>query len=111
MGNPVFLDALGLHDVHLEGRQLGLVGYGLDVGGLGVLLLVLGVSRRSLVVHRLEGLQERLSILRGRDELTRSTCPTHQNLPKFNTGRVQYSYPGQEFDWLDGSIRMGHLNH
>ena len=56
VGNPVFLDALGLHDVHLESRQLRLVGYGLNVGGLGVLLLVLLVSRRTLVVHSLEGL-------------------------------------------------------
>ena len=53
---PVFLNALGFHDVHLESRQLRLVGYGLNVGGLGVFLLVLLVSRRTLVVHSLEGL-------------------------------------------------------
>ena len=35
--------------------------------------------------------------------LTRSTCPTDQNLPKFNTGRITYSYLDQEFDGLDGS--------
>ena len=41
--------------------------------------------------------------------LTRSTCPTDQNLPKFDTGRIMYLYLDQEFDGLDRSGRTGHL--
>ena len=43
------------------------------------------------------------------DKLTSSACPTHQNFPKFNTGRVKYLYPGHKFDGLDGSGQTGHL--
>ena len=44
------------------------------------------------------------------DKLTPSPCPTYQNWPKLNTGRVQYLYPGHEFEELDGSGWTGSLS-